>query len=73
MNGVNNGGFRVASVPEASTGLLVVLGLSGSILKRVRRVPFGPFSLLPFFLGRLSKGKQSSNTPCGGGVTEAES
>ena len=33
-NGVNNGGFRVASVPEPSTGLLVVLGLSGLLLKR---------------------------------------
>jgi formylglycine-generating enzyme required for sulfatase activity len=28
------GGFRVASVPEPSTGLLVVLGLSGLLLKR---------------------------------------
>jgi formylglycine-generating enzyme required for sulfatase activity len=27
-------GFRVASVPEPSTGLLVVLGLSGLLLKR---------------------------------------
>jgi formylglycine-generating enzyme required for sulfatase activity len=30
----NDGGFRVASVPEPSTGLLVVLGLSGLLLKR---------------------------------------
>ena len=29
-----NFGFRVASVPEPSTGLLVVLGLSGLLLKR---------------------------------------
>jgi formylglycine-generating enzyme required for sulfatase activity len=29
-----NVGFRVASVPEPSTGLLVVLGLSGLLLKR---------------------------------------
>ena len=28
------GGFRVASVPEPSTGLLVLLGLSGLLLKR---------------------------------------
>ena len=27
-------GFRVASVPEPSTGLLVLLGLSGLLLKR---------------------------------------
>ena len=27
-------GFRVVSVPEPSTGLLVVLGLSGVLLKR---------------------------------------
>ena len=27
-------GFRVASVPEPSTGLLVVLGLGGLLLKR---------------------------------------
>ncbi len=27
-------GFRVASVPEPSTGLLVVLGLSGLLLRR---------------------------------------
>jgi formylglycine-generating enzyme required for sulfatase activity len=27
-------GFRVASVPEPSTGLLVVLGLSGLLFKR---------------------------------------
>ena len=30
----NDSGFRVASVPEPSTGLLVVLGLSGLLLKR---------------------------------------
>ena len=30
----NFNGFRVASVPEPSTGLLVVLGLSGLLLKR---------------------------------------
>jgi formylglycine-generating enzyme required for sulfatase activity len=30
----NIGGFRVASVPEPSTGLLVVLGLSGLLLRR---------------------------------------
>ena len=30
----HNSGFRVASVPEPSTGLLVVLGLSGLLLKR---------------------------------------
>jgi formylglycine-generating enzyme required for sulfatase activity len=30
----NSLGFRVASVPEPSTGLLVVLGLSGLLLKR---------------------------------------
>ena len=32
--GVNLNGFRVVSVPEPSTGLLVVLGLSGLLLKR---------------------------------------
>jgi len=32
--GGGNLGFRVASVPEPSTGLLVVLGLSGLLLKR---------------------------------------
>ena len=32
--GDGNDGFRVASVPEPSTGLLVVLGLSGLLLKR---------------------------------------
>ena len=31
---VYNTGFRVASVPEPSTGLLVVLGLSGLLLRR---------------------------------------
>jgi formylglycine-generating enzyme required for sulfatase activity len=31
---VYSNGFRVASVPEPSTGLLVVLGLSGLLLKR---------------------------------------
>ena len=30
----SNDGFRVASVPEPSTGLLVLLGLSGLLLKR---------------------------------------
>jgi len=33
-----NYGFRVASVPEPSTGLLVVLGLSGFLLKRRKSV-----------------------------------
>jgi len=33
-NGFDLIGFRVASVPEPSTGLLVVLGLSGLLLKR---------------------------------------
>jgi formylglycine-generating enzyme required for sulfatase activity len=33
-DGYVNYGFRVASVPEPSTGLLVVLGLSGLLLKR---------------------------------------
>ena len=32
------GGFRVASVPEPATGLLVVLGLSGLLLKRRKTV-----------------------------------
>jgi formylglycine-generating enzyme len=32
--GLDMGGFRVASVPEPSTSLLVVLGLSGLLLKR---------------------------------------
>ena len=31
-------GFRVASVPEPSTGLLVVLGLGGLLLKRRKTV-----------------------------------
>ena len=31
-------GFRVASVPEPSTGLLVLLGLSGLLLKRRKTV-----------------------------------
>ena len=31
---INSYGFRVASVPEPSTGLLVLLGLSGLLLKR---------------------------------------
>ena len=30
----NSLGFRIASVPEPSTGLLVVLGLSGLLLRR---------------------------------------
>ena len=33
-DGNNVNGFRVASVPEPSTGLLVLLGLSGLLLKR---------------------------------------
>ena len=33
-DGFVNEGFRVASVPEPSTGLLVLLGLSGLLLKR---------------------------------------
>ena len=33
-DGFDSLGFRVASVPEPSTGLLVVLGLSGLLLKR---------------------------------------
>ena len=33
-HGNNSLGFRVASVPEPSTGLLVLLGLSGLLLKR---------------------------------------
>ena len=33
-DGLDDVGFRVASVPEPSTGLLVLLGLSGLLLKR---------------------------------------
>jgi formylglycine-generating enzyme required for sulfatase activity len=44
-------GFRVASVPEPSTGLLVVLGLSGLLLKRRKTGTLKSFFSFTLFSG----------------------